>query len=443
MHLRFQYSFFSPLVNYKSAKDEAADLVIAPEYACPWVAIEQTIQNGVIPPTGSIWIVGCESITPTEVTGLAGRLGDLCVVIVEQVLIGNRQFCDPVVFLFRTVSTNGASKNVLLIQYKTEPMADREKRLEANRLILGERVYRFCNTQEPSIRLVTLLCSDTLRLAAGDQLAAELSDSVNTVLIHLQLNEKPRDPVYSQFRYMLLRQQRRREIVAVNWAKGTRIREIDGTVTTIGESASCIFMQSEHTNCNRDRIAHNHARGLYSTYLATCRAYALFFNFDAFLFSYSSTKADQEGALPQERARHGPEMRDIYRFDEAATSWTSCRPAPDRCDQAFRALDPSYLVSARADPLNLERLFLLSCGRVASLPDTPNNSSWPRLDTMESFRLAENEGICRLTFAQDQSPEAVKYRDKTLIPRFRIFEQLRKDPSVYPLRMDSFKRRRQ
>ncbi len=425
---------------FQKARGENTDLVVAPEYSCPWGALEETIRNGIVPAAGSLWVIGCESTTLDAIVQLKGRLTARCEVIAEPIVMGTKHFVDPVSYLFTTRLADGAERVALLIQFKTEPMGDRKGRLEADNLACGHLVYRFRNTAEPSISLLTLICSDALRLAAGgDELLAQLDSVVNAVVIHLQLNDKPRDSIYSQYRYRLLRQRREREVIVVNWAKGTVIHEADGSNTIVEVPGTCLFMQSDETNCECGHVTHNHGNGLYPTYLGNCRAYAFAFNFEPLLFSLSGTKANQILAIPQQKARHGPKTSDVFKFDEKVNDWVPSHPAPDSCELALATVDPKHLALARSDPLTMERLFLLSCGRIVRLPDTPQGSFWPRIDAMESFRLASDEAICRLSFAQDQSAQAVKYRDDTLIPMFRIFEEIRLKPDLYPARLSEFK----
>jgi hypothetical protein len=48
-------------------------LLVTPEYSCPWSALEQAVQNNHWPAAGKVWIIGCESIRPNELTEFCNR----------------------------------------------------------------------------------------------------------------------------------------------------------------------------------------------------------------------------------------------------------------------------------------------------------------------------------------------------------------------------------
>src|SRR5262245_41722562 len=45
------------------AASEKAALTITPEYSTPWKTLEESLRNGIAPEPGSLWVIGCESIT--------------------------------------------------------------------------------------------------------------------------------------------------------------------------------------------------------------------------------------------------------------------------------------------------------------------------------------------------------------------------------------------
>src|SRR5713226_4565344 len=424
---------------FRSAVDQHVDLAVTPEYSCPWSALENAITQEIVPAPGALWVIGCESTTLGELTALAARITPNCIFIHETPNTGTKHFLDPVAFVFQSKRYSGEAVVVVLVQFKTEPMADPGGRLEPDNLICGRLFYRFRNDQEQSVSLLVLLCSDSLALAKPEN--AEVNGCIGQIspllLLHLQLNTKPRDTIYTRYRYDLLQQQKQREIFAANWAVGTRIIE-PGKVTEVTESMSALFFQSEEIRCDEGRVAANHRFGGYPTFIGSCRAFAYVLNFEPLLFLFRSTKASQISGLAQARSRTGHEMLQLRRFDHGTSSWSSIDPAPDLCDVVFADIDPSYITNGRAEPINTERLVLLSCGKVKPLAETPHKNAWPQIEAMETCRLGPLEAIQRLTYGQDQSAGATSYRNK-LIARFRVFEQIRKDQTAYPIRLDDFK----
>ena len=47
-----------------------ADLVLTPEYSVPWSVFNDIIRGDLLPPAGSLWALGFESITPAELRAL-------------------------------------------------------------------------------------------------------------------------------------------------------------------------------------------------------------------------------------------------------------------------------------------------------------------------------------------------------------------------------------
>jgi hypothetical protein len=62
---------FTSLFAHASAQQP--QLLTTPEYACPWPALEQMVQNNHWPAAGKVWIVGCESIHPNELEEFCNR----------------------------------------------------------------------------------------------------------------------------------------------------------------------------------------------------------------------------------------------------------------------------------------------------------------------------------------------------------------------------------
>jgi len=55
---------------FRLAIEESVQLALTPEYSCPWDNIENQLENNSLPEYGDLWIIGCESILPSELKEL-------------------------------------------------------------------------------------------------------------------------------------------------------------------------------------------------------------------------------------------------------------------------------------------------------------------------------------------------------------------------------------
>jgi hypothetical protein len=156
--------------------------------------------------------------------------------------VGEKTFFDPVCFLFRSKRKSGESCLVLTIQFKNEPMGDKQERLEADHMALGTVIYKFRLKPGNSISLITLLCSDVLSYVRAGQtpLRQEMELDEATLLLHLQLNPEPRHHDYARYREYCLKE-RQKDVLCLNWARGAKVKRTDKqqseTWNTTGVSA--------------------------------------------------------------------------------------------------------------------------------------------------------------------------------------------------------------
>src|ERR1700724_193429 len=45
------------------AVENDSDVVLSPEYSCPWEAMTQAVKEKTLPKSGKLWVLGCEAIT--------------------------------------------------------------------------------------------------------------------------------------------------------------------------------------------------------------------------------------------------------------------------------------------------------------------------------------------------------------------------------------------
>src|SRR5258706_11224882 len=58
----------------QEAINRQSQLVVTPEYSVPWHVIEEIARGPLRPPMGSLWPLGSESITPTDLEALRASL---------------------------------------------------------------------------------------------------------------------------------------------------------------------------------------------------------------------------------------------------------------------------------------------------------------------------------------------------------------------------------
>jgi hypothetical protein len=75
---RMQYSAF-----LADAVSTQADIAITPEYSMPWQVFEDSVRGGVVPASGAIWVVGCESVTIEQLEAFRDRISDISTVLYE------------------------------------------------------------------------------------------------------------------------------------------------------------------------------------------------------------------------------------------------------------------------------------------------------------------------------------------------------------------------
>src|SRR5262249_45680741 len=105
------------------AAERNCDLVLSPEYSCPWDVLTNAIQSGQLPGIGKLWALGCEAITPQNLQSIKDSIRDI-VWIHEDIPTTQGNFLDPLCYLLKAMAESGEFVNVAILQFKTLPMAD-------------------------------------------------------------------------------------------------------------------------------------------------------------------------------------------------------------------------------------------------------------------------------------------------------------------------------
>lgn len=393
------------------ASAEHADLVVTPEYSCPWSIVEEAINAGTLPDEGGLWVLGCESIAVDDLRALMGRLPSVKWIFEDIPGWASGKFLDPVCYLFHASDNMGASHLVCVVQFKGEPMSASATLIEQEEMIRGEKRYILRNDNE-SVHLTTLICSDAL--AFGEPQLDELppSNYHPYLILHPQLNIGPLHPTFALYRKVVYgKGGEHREVLCVNWAKGFRIAGQSSSLF----GGSALYTKSQKLELADGRLDSNHRKGLYYSKFHPHRAHVYFFNYDEHVFFLRTTKPSLKDAVPLSQLRSGPKMESVYSWNPTTKAWDEVAEADDGfkalCAANFKA-DLSPLSNGSMSPTNKERLLALSVGRVDGAQE------WYTAEAMASYRVGEDEVMQRGIVVQDPCPEAMRKRLRRLA-RFR------------------------
>ena len=382
-------------------------LLLTPEYSCPWNAMGDLIDGEAWPDDGNLWIVGCESITPSQLDAFQNRhsirwVYDLPTAQMEQ------RFLTPVCFLFPAHDRDGNLQRVALLQFKQKPMADRANEIEVRYMIRGAERFIFRNSDQ-SIHLAVIICAESLSFDYESELSQPAV--LPYLLLHPQLNPKPR---YSQFRayreYWADRRMKRMEILALNWARGTSVR---GFSFQFGGSGWYFKLNNDNVDIPDCRVDNAHGKGFYYARCKDRHYDCRVLNYDECVLHLKSLKVWQmEAPAAAYRDRIGPEAMASYSWDRQRASWIN----NDKLDDGFQqtcaevAADLEPLTGDVLSPSDKERLVCLTSGDIMPSSKTP----WPSIASLQSLMLTSEEVCQRVTFCHDPDYESREARRRRL-----------------------------
>jgi len=395
----------------KEAHAQSVELLVTPEYSFPWDAIENLLKEGVVPQEGQLWVLGCESLLLTELPNLKARFAQWAEVLHEPIAgaqSATARYLNPLVYLFHSrMSDSKEPKLVMVVQFKTCPSGD-AKNIEATGMARGKDVYLFGHNNE--VRLMTLICSDAFEFS--DEEIKEHYEHL--LLLHIQLNEKPRDEAYMRYRRNLYRYGcETTELICLNWAENiTYFFGDDATgVHKNNISASSWHSTSKKFDTEDKHIEHNHAYGAYYSLDATQKRHVLHFTYKPAVFRLQTTKVRHHGVDAAKSRRRGPEQIQIYCWDSIAVAWRDVTPP---VDDGFVSLAESYgedlevLNGCHAiSPLSVERLVCITNGKLGP------SQNWHEATELQTMRLENRADVMqRITVTID--PDGSAYRDQCL-----------------------------
>lgn len=390
----------------KLAIQKNASLAITPEYFCPFESIKTILSNKSNQPAEKkLWILGCESITPIEIESLKREFTskDCFIYYDESVLSNQGNFLDPVCYVFKARSTDSNLITVCLIQFKTQHMGVWESPFERDHYIKGNELYIFRNNLS-SIYLLTLICSEATKFEIDNTFKEQIDhrwDNNPFIIINIQLNPKPAHEEFILFRGNTLKFEHK-DLISLNWAKGTTIA-FEKVKSTFKEySRSGIYSQRNQLRFDNDRyFLENHIKGLYYTYKNPDLDY-FHFNSENELFDVDNTKPYQGQRTPLTR-RTGPNVISCYNWKDSAFQINE----PDDELALFlekRGYNNSVLLNADLNVFDKERLVCISTGNISN----KGHDGWYRIDKLKSCMITHEESICRISFTQDSHGDLIR-----------------------------------
>lgn len=402
------------------AKD--SHLALTPEYSMPWDVLVSALHGNDRPQRNALWAFGCESIKYSELLEIREKIGGDVELIFESLTPSENQFVDPLVYVFWS-QCNGCDdyRLVLVVQFKTFPMGD-DDHFELNGMQRGSAVYVF-GQQGVEVRLSTLLCSDVF--AFTDEHARELSD--RTLLLHLQLNPKPRQSQYRAYRDSFFRYGGgETELLCLNWAGDVEEWGTEGKSKDWKNiSGSAWYLQNHKSFDKRDStLVDNHRRGLYYTWFESIRSHVLFFNYQPAVFSVTASKVFHRGVPGSVSRRRGPLLSLVHVWNAQTCTWEVKEALEDGFVSLADGCSAKVVNVGVEDPIGAERIFALASGAISC-------QRWYEVEKVDAFGIGQSEVLSRVTVSHDTDGAAVSFRsarvrrvarlasiidDRTLVP---------------------------
>jgi len=346
-----KFKYFLDLASQKNA-----DLVVTPEYSCPWSVIDYILSKGIFPIEQKLWVLGCESISRDELKEFIITHNQVVWIYEEELVNGGGgvtgNFFDPLLYIFITRDNQGDEKIVVTLQFKTTHMSVHSSSLERDNYIPGNLLYVLKNN-ESSIYLLTLICADSL----GFKKEKLPNKQQATLIVHIQMNPDPRGNNFKNYRNdFYSNKEESKEILCLNWAKPTNI----AGENIIDFAGSALYVKTKEVDIRDERINTNHHKGLYFTNWKNKKVNSYFFNSDELVFHYRSTKVLQDTGTPEQQKRTGPEILETFIWEE--NKWICGVTPNDGFLDLLKDMNLNNTVLNDLNYLDRERLIALSSG---------------------------------------------------------------------------------
>jgi hypothetical protein len=312
--------------------------------------------------------------------------------------------------LLNTLNASGENCKVGIIQFKTEMFGGEGFEWERDNSIRGNTIYAISN-RFASAKMAVVICSDTLNNPFDFNFLQDgffLNDPL--LLLHLQLNQKPLQSAYKIYRNQLFAlgdKNYKKEIICLNW--GRHIPLTDSQYWNY-YGGSGFYIKSDRLNLTDDRFNQNHSKGLYYTRWDSAKAHIYFLNYDEHVFLINTTKVSQGAANPTQYARSGPEVRQIFKWEEGWVEKDKVSACFDSvCTKVEEGLGDLRCLSESENYINVERIVALSGG------DIHFSKTWFTPAVLKQVLVKDDEINSRITFTQDPTLEPKIQRENLLL----------------------------
>jgi hypothetical protein len=386
---------------FAHASAQQPQILATPEYACPWPALEQMVQNNHWPAAGKVWVVGCESIRPNELEEFCNRYNMVTWLAPAYAAELDQVFLDIACICLNATAADGAEIRVAVLQAKNTAMADGNHLIEPNSLIRGTDRYILRN-DENSIHLALMICSDALEAGIFESLPHQ--EHFPYILLHVQLNSDPRNLGFRRYRDFWGTEDRKDvEIICLNWARNS---ELLGDSIPFG--ASAWYFKTQSPVAADDEVNDAHKMGVYYAESRSRYFHCQLLNYAEHVFHLRSVKVCQvRSARATHRTRTGPRAIAALSWDGDLSDWQLAQPDDgfnSSCDEI--GADLKLLIDQEMSPANRERLVCLSNSAILVTSKAP----WPHVRSLRSFEMTQDEVCHRVTFCHDPDAASCEQR---------------------------------
>jgi hypothetical protein len=402
----------------KIAIDKNYDLILCPEYSCPWDSLAQLHDSDLTPNNSKLWVLGMESITPSQLNDFTTNHNKI-VWIYDKELCGQaheKKFLDPVCLLFKVKSKSSDAESVVcVVQFKTSHMSVHGHYREADYLIEGKYVYVLKNPGS-SIYLATLICSDSLVFNLQLLLDKNLD---KVLLLHIQMNLEPRHTGFKKYRDEIFSNGGidKIEVLCLNWARDSEV-----LAHKVNYSGTAYFYKPAKSITEDNRLDENQKHGIFYSYWKNNRCHTSFFDSDEMLIGFHTDKTWQVLSSTQLQLRKGPVGYENYIWDE--NKYLLVTLLPDKfkihCDSLLCDLSPLDGLGHT----NQERLIKLSSGQ------NLRKDSF-EVSSFDFYLIDDKEYVNRVTYTQEPDASITQTKLEYLM-RLKELVVIFKDGTQFP-----------
>lgn len=390
------------------ATKQGHHLVVTPEYFLPIKTLLDCVRSDRFPAADAIWVLGCESMTPEQLATFKAdaEATEKCRVFYEDDEAAPVQgsYYDPVAYCFLSKDkATGEEWRVVLIQFKTISSKD-DQYFENGVLRTGKLIYQFHGTKN-RLALAVIICSDAFNITRDNDVLIKLTE--DATLLHIQLNQKPRNADYLKYRVDTFCRTERTsncDIICLNWAEDIIFLEQENGKDHEwnNEAGSAWYLPHDRASSDDAWVEQNEHNGLYYSWHRR-RRHVLHFHYAPAVFEFSVPKVVHTG-LQIHAVSTGPKLEARYTWDDA-DGWIYQVACADTGLSALFACDSKVTAAFSAlskddSHLRIERAVAISCGLISGL------DGWYAASSLKSLEMSDDEVTKRLTVRLERNKDS-------------------------------------